>query len=553
MAGKNSQCRRKYKMAKQMMFDNNARAELKDGLEQLAAAVKVTLGPTGRNVILHKSWGSPKVTKDGVSVSKEIELPEPFKNIGAKMVNQVASKTSDVVGDGTTTSTIFAEAIYNEGLKYVTAGVNSVAIQRGISKAAAVVTEFIKDESIGVKGHEDIAKVATISANNNPDVGEILADAIDKVGKEGVIEIEEGKGMESELTVVEGMQFDKGYISPYFMTNPNTLEAVLEDCYILLHEKKLSNVRELIPLLEKVAQLGKPLLIVAEDIEGEALTALVINRLQGVLKVCAVKSPGFGDRRKAMLGDMAVLTGATLISEDLGMKLEKVELSQLGQAKKIIVGKETTTIIEGAGKKKDINARCDQIRGLIEKTTSDYDGEKLQERLAKLVGGVAVINAGAATETEMKERKDLLEDALHATRAATEEGVVAGGGTIFLRAVGEVSKARGGVKGDEKIGFDIVAKALQAPTRQIVDNSGEHGDVVVAKLLEQLPTKKNIGYNANTGEFVDMVKEGIIDPAKVARTALETAASVAGLMLTTDVVITDLKDEEEELIPGSVR
>ncbi len=540
-------------MAKQMMFDNNARAELKDGLEQLAAAVKVTLGPTGRNVILHKSWGSPKVTKDGVSVSKEIELPEPFKNIGAKMVNQVASKTSDVVGDGTTTSTIFAEAIYNEGLKYVTAGVNSVAIQRGISKAAAVVTEFIKDESIGVKGHEDIAKVATISANNNPDVGEILADAIDKVGKEGVIEIEEGKGMESELTVVEGMQFDKGYISPYFMTNPNTLEAVLEDCYILLHEKKLSNVRELIPLLEKVAQLGKPLLIVAEDIEGEALTALVINRLQGVLKVCAVKAPGFGDRRKATLGDMAVLTGATLISEDLGMKLEKVELSQLGQAKKIIVGKETTTIIEGAGKKKDINARCDQIRGLIEKTTSDYDGEKLQERLAKLVGGVAVINAGAATETEMKERKDLLEDALHATRAATEEGVVAGGGTIFLRAVGEVSKARGGVKGDEKIGFDIVAKALQAPTRQIVDNSGEHGDVVVAKLLEQLPTKKNIGYNANTGEFVDMVKEGIIDPAKVARTALETAASVAGLMLTTDVVITDLKDEEEELIPGSVR
>ena len=535
------------------MFDNNARAELKDGLEQLAAAVKVTLGPTGRNVILHKSWGSPKVTKDGVSVSKEIELPEPFKNIGAKMVNQVASKTSDVVGDGTTTSTIFAEAIYNEGLKYVTAGVNSVAIQRGISKAAAVVTEFIKDESIGVKGHEDIAKVATISANNNPDVGEILADAIDKVGKEGVIEIEEGKGMESELTVVEGMQFDKGYISPYFMTNPNTLEAVLEDCYILLHEKKLSNVRELIPLLEKVAQLGKPLLIVAEDIEGEALTALVINRLQGVLKVCAVKAPGFGDRRKATLGDMAVLTGATLISEDLGMKLEKVELSQLGQAKKIIVGKETTTIIEGAGKKKDINARCDQIRGLIEKTTSDYDGEKLQERLAKLVGGVAVINAGAATETEMKERKDLLEDALHATRAATEEGVVAGGGTIFLRAVGEVSKARGGVKGDEKIGFDIVAKALQAPTRQIVDNSGEHGDVVVAKLLEQLPTKKNIGYNANTGEFVDMVKEGIIDPAKVARTALETAASVAGLMLTTDVVITDLKDEEEELIPGSVR
>jgi chaperonin GroEL len=542
-------------MAKQMMFDDAARAGLKEGLEKLAAAVKVTLGPTGRNVILHKSWGSPKVTKDGVSVSKEIELPQPFANMGAKMVNQAASKTSDVVGDGTTTSTILTEAIYREGLKYVTAGANPVAIQRGITKAAEVVTEFIKKESTKVSGHDDIAKVATISANNDAEVGEIIANAMDKVGEEGVIEIEEGKGMQNELTVVEGMQIDKGYISPYFMTNPDTLEAILEDCYILLHEKKLSNVRELIPLLEKVAQLGKPLLLVAEDVEGEALAALVINRLQGVLKVCAVKAPGFGDRRKAMLGDMAVLTSGTLISEDLGIKLEKIELSQLGQAKKVIVGKETTTIIEGAGTKKDITARCDQIRGLIEKTTSDYDREKLQERLAKLVGGVAVINAGAATETEMKERKDLLDDALHATRAATEEGVIAGGGIIFLRAIAEVEKAKSKVKGDEKVGFDIVCSALRAPTKQIVDNSGEEGDVIVARLLEELPTKKALGYNANKGELVDMIKEGIIDPAKVARTALETAASVAGLMLTTNVLITDLKDEDkdEEPIQGSIR
>ncbi|HEW79367.1 MAG TPA: chaperonin GroEL, partial [Phycisphaerales bacterium] len=380
-------------MAKQLMFDDTARTQLKDGLSQLAAAVKVTLGPTGKNVILHKSWGSPKVTKDGVSVSKEIELPEPFKNMGAKMVNQVASKTSDVVGDGTTTSTVLAEAIYGEGLKHVTAGANPTAIQRGIKKAAAVVTKFIESVSVPVKGHSDIAKVATISANNNPQVGEILADAIDKVGKEGVIEVEEGKGMENELTVVEGMQFDKGYVSPYFMTNPNTLEAILEDAYILLHEKKISNIREIIPLLEKTAQVGRPLLIIAEDVEGEALAALVINRLQGILKVCAIKAPGFGDRRKAMLADIAVLTGGQVITEDLGIKLESIELSQLGQAKKIIVDKETTTIIEGAGKKKEKASRCDQIRKQIEKTTSDYDREKLQERLAKLTGGVAVIKA----------------------------------------------------------------------------------------------------------------------------------------------------------------
>jgi len=538
-------------MAKQLMFDDTARKELKEGLSQLSAAVKVTLGPTGKNVILQKSWGSPKVTKDGVSVSKEIELPEPFKNMGAKMVNQVATKTGDVVGDGTTTATLLAEAIYSEGLKYVTAGVNPTAIQRGISKATEVATKFIESVSVPVKGHGDIAKVATISANNDPTVGEILADAIDKVGKEGVIEIEEGKGMENELNVVEGMQFDKGYISPYFMTDPNTLEAVFEDGYILLHEKKISNIREIIPLLERVAQVAKPLLIIAEDVEGEALAALVINRLQGVLKVCAVKAPGFGDRRKAMLADLGVLTGGQVITEDLGIKLEGVELSQLGQAKKIIVGKETTTIIEGAGKKKDVTARCEQIRNQMEKTTSDYDREKLQERLAKLTGGVAVIKAGAATETEMKERKDLLEDALHATRAATEEGVVAGGGVVFLRAISQVEKAKSKAKGDEKIGFDILVNALKSPTAQIVENSGGQGDVIVAGLLEKPAAQANVGYNANTGKFVDMFKAGIIDPAKVARTALQNAASVAGLMLTTNVLVTEL-DKDKEPAQGAI-
>ncbi|HPC96885.1 MAG TPA: chaperonin GroEL [Sedimentisphaerales bacterium] len=540
-------------MAKQLMFDDAARAELRDGLKELAAAVKVTLGPTGRNVVLHKSWGSPKVTKDGVSVSKEIELPQPFKNMGAKMVNEVASKTSDVVGDGTTTSIVLAEAIYLEGLKHVTAGANPMALYRGINKATAVASKFIKDVSVPVKGHADIAKVATISANNDAEVGEILAKALDAVGKEGVIEVEEGKGMENELTVVEGMQFDRGYISPYFMTNADTLEAVLEDAYILLHEKKISSVRDFIPLLEKIAHMGKPLLVISEEVEGEALAALVINRLQGVLKVCAVKAPGFGDRRKAMLQDIAVVTGGQVISEDLGLKLENVEISQLGQAKRIVVTKDNTTIIEGAGKKKDIQARCDQIRAQIEKTTSDYDREKLQERLAKLTGGVAVIKAGAATETEMKERKDLLDDALHATRAATAEGIVAGGGVTFLKAIKEVEKAKAKAKGDEKTGFDIVIHALKAPTAQIVDNAGEHGDVVVAQLLEKLEKDKNIGYDANTGEFVDMMKAGIVDPAKVARTALEMAASVAGLMLTTNVLVTELKDEDAEPVAGSVR
>ena len=425
-----------------------------------------------------------------------------------------------------------------------------MAIQRGINKAADVVSKFIKESSVPVKGHDDIAKVATISANNDKNVGEKLAEAIDAVGKDGVIEVEEGKGMETELSIVEGMQFEKGYISPYFMTNAETLESILEDAYILLHEKKISNVREIIPLLEKIAQVGRPLLIISEDVEGEALAALVINRLQGVLKVCAVKAPGFGDRRKAMLGDLGVTTNGQVISEDLGSKLENVELSQLGQAKKIVVDKDSTTIIEGAGSKKDIAARCEQIRKQIEKTTSNYDKEKLQERLAKLTGGVAVIKAGAATEAEMKERKDLLDDALHATRAAAQEGVVPGGGVVFLRAIPEVEKAKAKAKGEEKIGFDIIIQALKAPTTQIVDNCGEHGDVIVAQLLEK---GKNIGYNANSGQFVDMMKEGIIDPAKVARTAIEMAASVSGLMLTTNVLITELKDKDEEQIPGSVR
>jgi len=541
-------------MAKQLMFDDAARTELRDGLKQLAAAVKVTLGPTGRNVVLHKSWGSPKVTKDGVSVSKEIELPQPFRNMGAKMVNEVASKTSDVVGDGTTTSIVLAEAIFLEGMKYLAAGINPMAIQKGISKATEVAMDFIKSVSVPVKGHSDIAKVAAVSAHNDPSVGKILADAMDAVGKEGVIEVEDGKSTETELTVVEGMQFDRGYISPYFVTNPETLETVFEDAYILLHEKKVSNIRDLIPLLEKIVHTGRALLVIAEDIEGEALAALVINRLQGVLKVCAVKAPGFGDRRKAMLQDIAIVTSGQVITEDLGIKLESIELSQLGQAKKIVVDKDNTTIIEGAGKKKDVQARCDQIRAQIEKTTSDYDREKLQERLAKLTGGVAVIKAGAPTETEMKERKDLLDDALHATRAAAAEGIVAGGGVAFLRAIKEVEKARAKARGDEKVGFDIIMHALRAPTTQIVDNSGEQGEVVVAELLDRLEKDKNIGYDANVGEYVDMFKAGIVDPAKVARTALQMAASVAGLMLTTNVLVTELKEEtEKEPIPGSVR
>jgi len=536
-------------MAKQLMFEHEARTSIAKGIDKLASAVKVTMGPVGRNVILHKSFGSPRVTKDGVTVSKEIELPDPFENMGAKMVNEVASKTSDAAGDGTTTATVLAEAIYNEGLKMVTAGANPTLLKRGIDRAVDAVANFIESKAIKIKGKDDaIEQVATIAANNDKTIGSLIADAIKRVGTEGVITVEEGKSMETELKVVEGMQFDRGYISPYFMTNPTSLEAVLEDCYILIHEKKLSNVRDMIPLLEKLAQVGKPLLIIAEDVEGEALATLVVNKLRGTLNVCAVKAPGFGDRRKAMLGDIATLTGGKMLSEDLGIKLENVQLSDLGRAKKVVVDKENTTIIEGAGKKSQINARADQIRNQIEKTTSDYDREKLQERLAKLTGGVAVINAGAATETEMKEKKDLIEDAVHATRAAVEEGIVAGGGVTYLRALDAIKQVRGRVTGDEKIGCDILAKALELPARQIADNSGADGSVVVEEIKEH---SGNYGYDAAKGEYVDMVKAGIIDPAKVVRTALQNAASVAGLLLTTDVSVTELK-EDKEAVAGSV-
>ncbi len=531
--------------AKQMKFESDARAELVSGMAQLSRAVKATLGPRGRNVVLQKSYGSPRITKDGVTVAKEIELEQPFENMGAKLLGTVASKTGDVAGDGTTTATVLAEAIMVEGLRYVTAGgANPVLIQRGILKAAEIAADAITAMSKKIKGHEDYKRVATISANGDEKIGQLMADAMEKVGKEGVITVDEGKGTESVLEYTEGMQFDKGYLSPYFLTNPTTLQAVLEDCHILLHEKKISNLPELLPLLNKIVGSGRPLLIVAEDVESEALAALVVNKLRGVLNICAVKAPGFGDRRKAMMGDLAAVTGGTFISEDRGEKLENLELDQLGHAKRVVIDKDNTLIIEGAGKKKEIEARSEQIRTQIERTTSDYDREKLQERLAKLTGGVAVVKAGANTETEMKERKDLIDDALHATRAAAEEGIVPGGGVAFLRAIEAVVAGKSKVRGDEKIGFDIVAEALRSPARQIADNAGEDGEVIVARILEN---KNNaFGYNAATGEFADLVKTGIIDPAKVARTALLNAASVAGLALTTDVIIADIKEKKGE-------
>jgi chaperonin GroEL len=536
-------------MAKQLMFEQQAREGISRGVNQLAAAVKVTLGPVGRNVVLQKSFGSPRITKDGVTVSKEVELPDPFENMGTKMLNEVARKTSDLAGDGTTTATVLAEAICNEGLKNVSAGVNPMALQRGIAGAVAAAVKFISEQSVSVKGTDDIAKVATISANGDEKVGRLLAETLAEVGKEGVIEIEEGKSLENEKEVVEGMQFDKGYISPYFMTDPNSQECVLEDAVILIHEKKIANLRDLLPLLEKISGAGRPFLIVAEDVEGEALAAMVVNRLRGVLSCCAVKAPGFGDRRKAMLADLAVLTNGQLISEDLGIKLENIEMSHLGKAKKVVISKDTTTVIGGAGKKSEIKARCDQIRAQIEKTTRDYDREKLQERLAKLVGGVAVIRVGGGTETEVKERKDLVDDAFHATRAAAEEGLVPGGGTIFIRAIDAVQAARSKAKGEEKVGYDIVASALEAPARQIAENAGFDGALAV----EQIKSKTGRwGFDARIGQLVDTFKAGIIDPAKVARCALENAASIAGLMLTTDVLVTDLKDEEEE-ITGAIR
>ena len=530
---------------KQMRFEVDARAEIASGLTQLAKAVKATLGPRGRNVVLQKSFGSPRVTKDGVTVAKEIELPQPFENMGAKLIQTVASKTGDVAGDGTTTATVLAEAIYNEGLKYVTAGgVNPVIVQRGILKAAEVAADAITALSKKVKGREDYKRVATISANGDEHIGNLMADAMEKVGTEGVITVDEGKSTETELEYTEGMQFDKGYLSPYFLTNPSTLEAELEDPYILIHEKKISNLAELLPLLNKVVTGGRPLLIIAEDVESEALAALVVNKLRGVLNICAVKAPGFGDRRKALMGDIAVLTGGTFISEDLGLRLENVEIEQLGTAKRVEINKDRTLLIQGAGKKKDIESRIEQIRMQIEKTTSDYDREKLQERLAKLTGGVAVIKAGAATETEMKERKDLIDDALHAVKASAEEGIIPGGGVAFLRAIAAVEQGKRQAKGDEKIGFDIMAVALRSPAKQIAENAGEDGDVIVDRILEK--DNPNWGYNAAADEFVDMLKAGIIDPTKVARTALLNAASVSGLALTTEVMITELKEKHDE-------
>ena len=534
---------------KQMLYDTDARIAILSGVSKLAAAVKVTLGPTGRNVLLEKSFGSPKVTKDGVSVSKEIDLPSPFENMGAKMANEVASKTSDVVGDGTTTAVVLAEAMMTEGLKNVTAGANPMAVRRGIEMAVDSAVASIAKQAVAVKGTDDLRNIACVSSNWNREVGDLIADAFEQVGTEGVITVEEGKGIANELELVEGMQFDKGFISPYFITNPNTMEAVLEDAYILIHEKKLSSLRDLVPLLEKASASAKPLLLIAEDIEGEALAALVVNRLRGVLNVCAVKAPGFGDRRKAILGDIATLTGGQMISEDLGVKLETIELSMLGRAKRIVVNKDNTTIMEGEGKGKEIKGRVEAIRKQIEKTTSDYDREKLAERLAKLTGGVAIINAGAATETEMKERKDLIDDAVHATRAASEEGVVPGGGVVFLHAIDAVKAVRDKAKGDEKIGVDIVASALSGPVTQIADNTGEDGDVVVAEILER---GGNIGYDAGKGEYVDMVSAGIIDPAKVSRIAIQNAASVASLLLTTDLMVTEYDEKAEEQVPGAV-
>ncbi len=529
-------------MAKQLLFEDQARNKMLKGVEKLADAVAVTMGPTGRNVIIAKSFGGPTVTKDGVTVSKEVDLEDRFENMGAKLVNEVASKTSDVAGDGTTTATVLARAIFKEGCRMIAAGSNPMAVRRGIEKATEAAVEHLKSMAKPVSGKAEVAQVGAISANSDKEIGDLLADALEKVGKDGVITVEEGKTMETTVKFVDGMQFDKGFISPYFINRPAEMDCFLEDALILIHEKKISNLRELVPLLEKVAQSAKPLLIIAEDIEGEALAALVVNRLRGVLNVCAVKAPGFGDRRKAMLGDIATVTGGTLISEDLGIKLENLELSQLGSAKQITVDKNDTTIVEGGGKQSDIQARIQQIRTQIDKTDSDYDREKLQERLAKLTGGVAVISVGAGTEAEMKQKKARVEDALHATRAAVEEGILPGGGVALIRCREAIEKARSGAKGDEKIGIDIVLHSIDAPLRQIADNCGIDGSVV-ADEVRQKPT--NTGYDANAAEYVDMYKAGIIDPLKVVRTALANAASIAGLMLTTEALVTNLEDEDK--------
>ncbi len=528
--------------AKELHFDVDARASLKRGVDQLAEAVKVTLGPKGRNVVIDKKFGSPTVTKDGVTVAKEIELADPLENMGAQMVKEVATKTSDVAGDGTTTATVLAQAIFREGLKSVTAGINPMAIKRGIDKAVERVVQELKDLSVTTSGKKEIAQVGAISANNDAEIGNLIADAMEKVGNDGVITVEEAKGLETELETVDGMQFDRGYLSPYFVTDPEKMEAALEDAHLLIHDKKISAMKDLLPVLEKVAQTGKPLLIIAEDVEGEALATLVVNKLRGTLKVCAVKAPGFGDRRKAMLQDIATLTGGKVISEEVGFKLENAVLSDMGSAKRIVIDKDNTTIVDGAGSENDIQGRIAEIKAAIDKSTSDYDKEKLQERLAKLAGGVAVINVGAATETEMKEKKARVEDALHATRAAVEEGIVPGGGVALLRAQATLDSVT--VEDpDEKVGVDIVRRALEEPMRDIAQNSGAEGSIIVSKVRES--KDKNYGYNAQTDQFEDLVKAGVIDPTKVTRTALQNAASVASLLLTTECVVVEQKEEEK--------
>ena len=533
--------------AKQIAYEAEARQHVLKGIEKLSKAVKSTLGPRGRTVVLEKKFGSPTITKDGVAVAKEIELENPFENMGAQMVREVASKTSDIAGDGTTTATVLVEAIYREGLKNVTAGANPVALRQGIDQATDAVVSALRKQSKKIKDSEEIAQVGTISANGETTIGKIIAEAMDKVGKDGTITVEEAKGIETTLDVVEGMQFDKGYLSPYFVTKPDTMEVVLDDPYILLFEKKISNLQDLLPVLQNVAKSGKPLLIIAEDIEGEALATLVVNKLRGTLQVCAVKSPGFGDRRKAMLEDIAVLTGGQVISEDLGIKLESLTLSDMGRAKRVTIDKDNTTIVEGYGKSSDIQGRIAQIRRQIDETTSDYDREKLQERLAKLAGGVAVIHVGAATETEMKEKKARVEDALHATRAAVEEGIVPGGGVALIRAQAALSALE--AAGDVKVGVEIVRRACEAPLRQLTENAGVDGSIVVQEVRNG---KGAYGYNVATAEYVDMMKAGIIDPTKVTRSALQNAASIAGLLLVTEAMVADIpkKDPPAPPMPG---
>ncbi|MBX9678687.1 MAG: chaperonin GroEL [Gemmataceae bacterium] len=539
-------------MAKQLLYTDDARKKLLAGADKLAHAVGSTLGPTGRNVIIEKSFGGPTVTKDGVTVSKEVDLADPFENMGAKLVNAVAQKTSDIAGDGTTTATILALSIYQEGLRSITAGANPMIVKRGIDKAVEVAVAQIENMSKKLSKKEEMEQVASISANNDPVIGKLMADAFEKVGKDGVITVEEGKTSDTTLDIVEGMQFDKGYISPYFITNPTEMKTELEDALILIYEKKLSNVRDMLPLLEKVAQAAKPLLIIAEDVESEALAALVVNRLRGILNVCAVKAPGFGDRRKAMLGDIAVLTGGQFISEDLGLKLENIDVDQLGKAQKIVVEKENCTIVNGAGKRDAIKKRIDQIRAQMEQTESEYDKEKFSERLAKLAGGVAIVKVGAATEADMKQKKARVEDALHATRAAVAEGILPGGGVALVRCISKVEELAKKLEGDEKAGAEIVVRALEKPIRILAQNTGLDGAVIADDVKKQ--KSDNVGFNANNGEYIDMYKAGIVDPAKVTRSALQNAASIAGLMLTTEVMITKIDgDVPQNKVSGAIR